>query len=308
MRKLARCFFGLAVLMLGFVGFGHAADPDSARNCDIATRTVTLDGGALHYNRAGTGPYILLLHGLFAQKEQWNGVRCRLSAAGYAAIAPDLPGYGQSIEFPLADYPLDHQVALLRQFVDRLGLARFDLAGSSLGGTIAALYVRRHPRQVRTLAFIGAPLGIIEWSPQVKAAMDRGIHPFIPINMPQFDLEMSLLFINPPSISEPVKAALVKDYVERNRHDQQVWNIVNLYDTVLYPPRRSGIPTLILWGKQDPIFAVEGADRLHRRFPRGKRVRLSKAGYLPLLETAEETAEVDLDFLRTQAAPRRWER
>ena len=138
--------------------------------------------------------------------------------------------------------------------------------------------------------------------------MDRGIHPFIPINMPQFDLEMSLLFINPPSISEPVKAALVKDYVERNRHDQQVWNIVNLYDTVLYPPRRSRIPTLILWGKQDPIFAVEGADRLHRRFPRGKRVRLPKAGHLPLLENAKETAEVDLDFLRTQAAPRRWER
>lgn len=308
MRKLTRCFFGLAVLVLGFVGFGHADPPDGARRCGIATQTVALDGGALHYQRAGTGPYILLLHGLFAQKEQWNGVLCRLSAAGYAAIAPDLPGYGQSIEFPLAVYPLDRQVALLRQFVDRLGLARFDLAGSSLGGTIAALYVRRYPRQVRTLAFVGSPLGIIEWSPQVKAAIDQGINPFIPIDLSQFDLEMSLLFVNPPPLPETVKAALVKDYVERNRHYQQVWNIVNLYDTALYPPRRSRIPTLILWGKQDQIFAVEGADRLHRRFPRGKRVEPSDTGHLPLLENAEETAEVYLDFLRTQAAPRRWRR
>ena len=271
------------------------------RRCPVGVGRAAVFPAAVSSDHAKPG-------GLFAQKEQWNGVLCRLSAAGYAAIAPDLPGYGQSIEFPLAAYPLDHQVALLRQFVDRLGLARFDLAGSSLGGTIAALYVRRHPQQVRTLAFIGAPLGIAEWSPQVKVAIAQGIHPFIPIDLPQFDLEMSLLFVNPPSIPEPVKAARVKDYAERNRHDQQVWNIVNLYNTVLYPPQRFQIPTLILWGKQDPIFAVEGTARLHRRFPRGKRVRLPNAGHLPLLETPEQTAEVDLDFLGTQAAPRRWGR
>ena len=61
---------------------------------------------------------------------------------------------------------------------------------------------------------------------------------------------MRLLFVNPPAIPESVKTARVKAYVEHNRHYQQVWNIVNLDDTVLYPPRRSAIPTLILWGSR----------------------------------------------------------
>lgn len=305
MKKLTGGLFGLAWLILGLVGFSHAGPSGRVQDCRIATQTVPLDGGVLHYNRVGTGRPILLLHGLFAQKEQWNDFLCLLSAAGHAAIAPDLPGYGQSLAFPLAAYSLDRQVALLHQFVDRLGLARFELAGNSLGGTIAALYARRHPQHVHTLAFVGAPLGITEWGPRVKAAFHQGINPFIPTDLAQFDLEMRLLFVNPPAIPESVKTARVKAYVERHRHYQQVWNIVNLDDTVLYSTRRSAIPTLILWGKQDNIFTVSGADRLHRRFPRGKLVWLTDAGHLPFLENPGETAAIYLDFLRTHAAPRR---
>lgn len=66
---------------------------------DIATHEVALDGGVLYYNRAGEGPLVVLLHGLFAQKEQWDALLCLLSAAGYTAIAPDLPGYGKKHRF-----------------------------------------------------------------------------------------------------------------------------------------------------------------------------------------------------------------
>lgn len=101
-----------ALLLLGLAGYSHADNPGSTQECAIATQQIALDGGVLHYNRAGAGSPILLLHGLFAQKEQWNSLLCLLSAAGYTAIAPDLPGYGQSVDFPLADYRLEHQVAL----------------------------------------------------------------------------------------------------------------------------------------------------------------------------------------------------
>ncbi|MDS4026156.1 MAG: alpha/beta hydrolase [Candidatus Contendobacter sp.] len=293
----------LILLLLGPSGYGRADHPSS--DCNITSHEVALDGGVLYYNTAGTtGPRVLLLHGLFAQKEQWNGVLCLLSSAGYAAMAPDLPGYGQSIDFPLVDYRLENQVERLRQFVDALGIATFDLAGSSMGGAIAALYVRHYPRQVRTLAFIGSPLGIVGWGPRVREAIYQGINPFIPIDIAQFDLEMGLLFVNPPSIPEPVKAALVKDYVERNRHYQQVWDIVNLYDTMLEDGPPIWIPTLVLWGADDRIFAVEGLDRLSYRFPRGKRVKLPGTGHLPLLENPEATTGIYLDFLRTYPAGR----
>lgn len=296
-----------ALLLVGLAGYSHADHPGSTQDCAIATQQIALDGGALHYNRAGTGPPILLLHGLFAQKEQWNSLLCLLSAAGYTAIAPDLPGYGQSVDFPLADYRLEHQVARLRQLIDILGMTRFELAGSSMGGAIAALYVRTYPDQVRTLAFIGSPLGLVDWSPQVKEAIYQGFNPFIPVDIAQFDLEMSLLFANPPQIPQPVKETAVKDYVERNRHYQQVWDIVNLYDTLLDQGPRLRIPTLVIWGANDKVFNVQDAERLHYRIPRSKRVKLPNTGHLPHLENPAKTAAIYIGFLQSRHGGWFWE-
>ena len=292
----------LAVLV--FSGLSHDSYADVG-NCPITDSKVALDSGILYYRQAGAGPHILLLHGLFANKEQWNDLLCLLSAAGYTAIAPDLPGYGQSLQFPITDYPLEKQVARLRQFMGTLGIAHFDLAGSSMGGTIAALYVRRYPRQVRTLAFIGSPLGIVDWNPRFKEAIHQGVNPLIPIDSSQFDLEMSLLFFKPPPIPESHKVGMVQNYLERNRHYQQVWDIVNLYDNALADGPTMQIPTLILWGVGDGIFAVEGMDRLRYRFPHGKRVRLPDTGHLPQLENPKVTAGIYLDFLNQHPAGRR---
>ena len=295
------------LLLLGLAGYSRADTPSGS--CAIASHDIALDGGVLYYNRAGAGPSILLLHGLFASKEQWDGLLCLLAASGYTAIAPDLPGYGQSVDFPVSDYPLENQVARLRQFMDHLGIVTADLAGNSMGGAIAALYLQQYPQQIRTLAFIGPPLGIAEWSPQVQAAIHQGVNPFIPVDAAQLDLELSLLFVNPPSLPEEIKQAMLKDYVERNRHYQQVWTIVSLYDAVLEPLRFwLQAPTLILWGENDQIFAIDGATLLRQRFPRGRLVRLPNAGHLPHLENAKETAAIYLDFLRTYSGGPFWQR
>jgi pimeloyl-ACP methyl ester carboxylesterase len=306
--KIKAHYLLLTVLLLfGLSHYSYADNPSS--NCNITSHEIALDSGILHYNLAGAGPSILLLHGLFASKEQWDSVLCLLSASGYTAIAPDLPGYGKSTDFPIMDYKLENQVARLRQFMDRLGMVSFDLAGNSMGGAIAALYIQKYPQQVRTLAFIGSPLGIIEWSPQVREAIYQGINPFIPVDGSQLDLELSLLLVNPPTLPEDVKKTMVADYVERNRHYQQVWTIVSLYDAVLDPPRFwLQAPTLILWGEADQIFAIDGATLLRQRFPRGKLVRLPNAGHLLHFENAEETTAIYLDFLRIYSMTRSWGR
>lgn len=301
MKKLtAKCL----LILLVFFGSGshsYADQADGAKSCQITTEQVAVDDGTIHYRTAGMGPPILLLHGLFAQKEQWDGILCLLSAAGYFAIAPDLPGYGQSVGFPLADYKLENQVVVLGQFMGKLGIARFDLAGSSMGGAIAALLARQHPRQVRSLAFIGSPLGVIGWGTAVREVIYEGGNPFIPIDVAQLDVELALLFVNPPAIPEAVKSSLVQEYVDHNRHYQQVWNIVNLYGTVLNELPPSSLPTLIVWGDDDKVFAVDGADRLRHRYSRAKLVKLPKAGHLPLLENAGETTAIYLRFLKNDA-------
>src|SRR5262249_41860755 len=151
-------------------------------------------GGTIAYNVAGRGATILLLHGLYASKEQWSALACQLAERGYRTIAVDLPGYGKSDGYAITDYRLESQVGKLHSLLGRLGVASFHLAGNSMGGAIAALYADRYPREVESLAFIGSPLGIVDWNRGVREAIYRGVNPFIPVDERELDLEMGLLF------------------------------------------------------------------------------------------------------------------
>jgi len=265
--------------------------PSAAADCTISAGSIQFEDGDVHYHEAGTGPSVVLLHGLFAQKEQWDALLCALAASGRRALAPDLPGYGESRDFPLAVYPLAVQAERLHDLILGLGLGRLDLAGNSMGGTIAAVYAARHPRRVRTLAFIGAPLGATDWSAGVRTAIRDGINPFIPLDIDQFDLEMRLLFAEPPEIPDEVKEAAVAEYREHQLHYRQVWDIVNLDAGLLEarPPGRRP-PTLILWGRRDGIFDVSGARPLKARWPGSRLEILPETGHLPMLERPAATA------------------
>ena len=209
MKNLGRIAFFGVLYLCAWSDPSHAGDTSADPGCEIATHEAHVGGGTLYYNTAGQGRRVLLLHGLFAQKEQWHGMLCLLAAAGYAGIAPDLPGYGKSHGFAVQDYALERQVALLHQLMASIRIEAFDLAGNSMGGTIAALYARQYPRQVRTLAFIGSPLGIVGWNQPVKEAIYQGINPFIPVDMQQVNLELDLLFVKPPSLAEAAKETAV---------------------------------------------------------------------------------------------------
>ena len=290
----------LLLALAGLIGSGTASaePPAQVPACEIAAGSLTLDGGGtVHYSRAGQGPTVLLLHGLFAQKEQWSGVLCALAAAGFDALAPDLPGFGQSTDFTVTDYDLERQVDLLAAFLAAMQVQKADLAANSMGGAIAVLFAERHPRTVRRLAFVGPPLGIEDWGPGVQRAIREGVNPFIPIDEGQLDRELGLLFARPPEVPAPVREALIKDYQTRNRHYQQVWDIVNLYDDALKRPLRVAVPALILWGESDGIYAVAGAQRLHRELPRAAVVTLPETGHLPMLERPAETAAALIPFL-----------
>lgn len=286
--------------------------PSAVADCAISAGSVQLEDGTVHYREAGAGPAVVVLHGLFAQKEQWDALLCELAASGRRVLAPDLPGYGESRDFPLAVYPLTAQAERLHDLILQLGLATLDLAGNSMGGAIAAEYAARHPARVRTLAFVGAPLGADDWSEGVQSAIRAGINPFIPLDREQFELEMRLLFAEPPEISESIAEAAVAEYRERQLHYRQVWDIVNLDARLLAdlskarPRTRSPRPpTLILWGEQDGIFDIAAARPLQARWPRSRLEILPETGHLPMLERPAETAAAYRRFLDSPKRTRR---
>ena len=287
-------FFTIIFLLL----VAAKAEPLVGAPCVIEVQSKPVGKGSIEYLKAGSGTPIVLLHGLFAQKEQWSEVTCKLSSAGFMVLAPDLPGYGKSIDFPINDYRLENQVHLLHQFAASLGLHKVHIAGSSMGGAIASMYTNEYPNEVRSLAFIGSPLGIGSWGPRVRGALFQGINPFIPIAIDQFNLEMDLLFYKPPEVPETIKVQLLAEYQKSNRHYQQVWNIVNLYLSQISnssPPR---IPTLILWGRQDDIFSVNDMGALQAKYPVNAHYILPDAGHLLMLEKPEEVSFRYIEFLK----------
>ncbi len=167
-----------------------------------------------------------------------------------------------------------------------------------MGGTIATLYANRFPENVRTVAFIGSALGIVDWTNEVSNLLHRGINPFIPINEEQFDYELRLLFVNPPSIPPHQKREVISTYIALNRHYVDVWHIVTSYDNFLWN-ESSSAPTLIIWGKDDQIFDISGATKLHRQIPGSEVHRLHHAGHLLLIENADEVTPIYLDFLQS---------
>lgn len=260
------------------------------KDCPLIAKTQAVEGGTIHYLQGGVGQAVLLLHGLFAQKEQWIEVGCLLTKQGLLVIAPDLPGYGASRPFAQSVYHLERQVEVLQRFMQLLQINRFHVGGSSMGGAIAALYAKHNPNQVKTLAFIGAPLGIEAWSPRIQEALKRGVNPFIPQTNQEFDLEMQLLFAKPPLIDLAIKQSLIQSYAADRAHYQMVWSMVDQYTQVLEPMRFSH-PTFAMWGQQDGVFLVKGASALQKRMTRGK-VRIDpNSAHLLMLEDPQGVSQ-----------------
>lgn len=308
---MSRAAAAAVLALLLALGAAGAAWADGAASAGGRVVEVRVRGGTVACAVAGEGPAVMLLHGLFAQKEQWDGLSARLAASGRMVVAPDLPGFGASAGFAIADHQLERQADLVLAVADALGIPQFDLAGSSMGGAIAARMAAVAPGRVRSLAFLGSPLGIAPWAPGVRDAIASGVNPFIPLSGPQFGTELNLLLAAPPTLDPPAMDAATAPYRNDERRHRQIWDIVNLYGDALRDPaflpaafanRPAPMPAYALWGAADRIFDARRAEDLRAVFPGIALDVLPGAGHLPFLENADAVAARYLPFLARAAA------
>jgi abhydrolase domain-containing protein 6 len=304
MKPARNYFFALVALFVLWV----PSLIQQANACDIARSKLKIGSGSLVYQSVGEAqpdkPSIVLLHGLFASKEHWSGMLCPLADAGWHVLAPDLPGYGESQGFDVAVYRLENQISVLSEWLHHLNIRHVHLAGNSMGGTIAGLYGRQFPQAVLSVAMIGAPLGLGAWSVDVRAILDRGDNPFIPMSIAALEEELSLLLTQPPKLPRSVSALQVAEYQTRQEHYQAVWNVVAdyLYALCKQVPAFNP-PMLLVWGSEDRIFAPVSAVEMARCLPSAHLEILHGQGHLPQLEAAEQTVGIYLNFLRKTVLP-----
>ncbi|MFY3385749.1 alpha/beta fold hydrolase [Paracidovorax sp. MALMAid1276] len=316
MKRIATISLAAAALVVGSIGLYYGApsllqEPLLHLNRSLSgmeEKTTTAAMHTVHYLDSGAadeGVPLVLLHGIFAEKDHWVDFARPLTGQ-YRVIAPDFPGFGESTRLEGAPYDYAAHTARLGALLDALGIDKAHLAGNSMGGTIAALFAQQRPERVASVAFIGAPHGIR--SPQ-PSTMDRlintGHRPLVAHDARAFERMMGLVFEKRPFLPYPILHATEQAALRNAPSNAGLWD-AQLKDRYLLEQRlRSGLPqpTLVLWGGSDRVFDRSGMEPLQKLLPQARLEVLTGIGHLPMMEAPAETAERYARFLRSLTQP-----
>src|SRR3989440_8324476 len=115
---------------------------------------IELHGHHVIYRIAGSGPPVVLIHGMVNSSRHWESVALRLTDA-YTVIAPDLIGHGDSAT-PRGDYSLGAHAASIRDLLAAIGVESATIVGHSLGGGVAVQVFYPFPPRTERLALISS--------------------------------------------------------------------------------------------------------------------------------------------------------
>lgn len=134
---------------------------------------LDLDGGALHYRARGEGHAVVLLHGAGEAATTWEAASRALAAAGYRAVAVDLPGHGATT-LP-AVRSLDDAVAPVAALVDQLGISHATVVARGAGNAVAVALASTRPDLVGSLVAVDPAWGLGARRAPVRAAGRAGV-------------------------------------------------------------------------------------------------------------------------------------
>jgi pimeloyl-ACP methyl ester carboxylesterase len=253
------------------------------------------------YLDGGKGEIILFVHGFGTEKDGW-GLFPKAFTGSYRLLIPDLPGFGENSRLESANYDVPFQVKRLNRFVESLKLERFHLAGSSLGGYIAGYYAADYPEKVKSLALF-SPAGVRSpiQSDLWRRYAETGHNALVYRTEEGFEEILRFLFYRVP----PVPGAFRRHFAEQGAsnyafHGKVLRDLERGGRYQLDPQlHRVDARTLVVWGANDRILHVSGAEVFRQGLKNVKVVILDRCGHVPFFEKRRETEKAYLDFLAT---------
>jgi pimeloyl-ACP methyl ester carboxylesterase len=255
----------------------------------VSAETLMLNGCKLTVRRVGNGPRMLWLHGTDGLAE-WPEMIDRL-AREYTVIAPDHPGFGDS-EAPGWMDDVSDLAYLYLELLKTLKLDGVHVIGQSLGGWIALEMAVRSTARLKSLTLISSA-GI-----HVKGAWKTDIFMIDPE-------EQARLVYADKALGEAAAARAGAEKYQDVAIANRVASARFGWNPRFHNPRlerwlcRIDVPTLIVWGDKDRIFAPIHAEAFARAIPGAKVAMIAGAGHLPHVERLEETLKAVSGFLPT---------
>lgn len=250
----------------------------------------------LAHDRTGSGPPLILVHGLGMSKDVWRPV-VPLLAREREVVAIDLPGFGSS---PPGPHTVEGLADAVAAFADELGLERPHVAGNSLGGGIAlALGASGRVASVCALSPIGFAAGReIAYTRGLLATtrvLSRALAPIAPTLARSRVLRTAL---SPHVAARPwrVPPADVTLWMRVYAEAPAFWDVMRALDYTVAPP---ACATTVAWGERDRLLIFSRqAPRARRMLPAARHVVLRGCGHVPTWDDPEQVARVLLEASR----------
>jgi len=270
---------------------------------------LSIDGDRVAYRAAGKGPVLLLVHGMAGSSTTWRYVMPTLSRR-FTVVAPDLLGHGHS-DKPRGEYSLGAHTDTLRDLLDALGHRRATFVGQSLGGGIAMQLAYQFPERCERLVLVNSGGLGQEVNLILRLLTSPGAEYVLPlVCTPRLrdagNLVASWLArggIRPTAASQEIwrSYASLTDADARQAFFRNLRAVIDLRGQAVSALRRlyraAQLPTLLVWGAQDPFIPVSHAVAAHKAIPGSRLEIFDGVGHFPHCEAPERFVEVLVDFI-----------
>jgi pimeloyl-ACP methyl ester carboxylesterase len=270
---------------------------------------VQLHGHRVIYHMLGSGPPVVLIHGMVNSSRHWREVALAL-ADRYTVIAPDLIGHGDSAT-PRGDYSLGAHASSIRDLLAVLGVERATIVGHSLGGGVAMQFFYQFPQRTERLVLISSgglghevsPLLRSATLPGASALLALAAHPRLLSGLRRAGDRMRASGSRQGVYLQAIARALrpLEEPGARTAFLHTLRAVIDVRGQRVSATDRlyllADMPTLIVWGERDHTIPLSHGRAAHYAAPGSRFETLPAAAHFPHLEDPVGLAAILADFI-----------
>lgn len=272
------------------------------------SRFVEIDGATVHFQEFGERglPTMILVHGYTASTYVWHSVAPAFAENGFHVIAVDLIGFGYSDKPAWFDYKITSQARMISRLMDRLGIGRAAVVGSSYGGAVSATLALDYAERVEKLVLVDAVCNDEPKNhPILRLAALPGVGelltPFLVDSKAFMKVRMknTLAPANHHLITKERIESIIRPLQAADAHHSLLetsrnWDACRIEADAQYINQ----PTLIIWGENDTVIPIHNGEKLFDSILKSHLVVLKNCGHVPQEEKPELFAELVSEFCR----------
>jgi pimeloyl-ACP methyl ester carboxylesterase len=271
---------------------------------------AVVNGAKVHYQRAGTGRPLLLLHGLVGSAKNWRQNISFLSRDS-SVYAVDLFNMGKSERVPGLDAGLEATADRLAAYMDAVGLDEADIAGHSHGGAVAMMFAARHPNRVGRLILFAPANPFCDLGKQLIRFYQTRFGMWLARQIPSLPRRLKATALS-RMYGDPsrVTTEALEGYTEGLHIPGTVDHVLQIVHRWFEDMKllRSALaelaakPTLLIWGDRDRAVGLNSARELQRVLPQSSLIVLPGVGHIAFEEMPDACNRAMRDWLLNPAA------